>query len=343
MTGVDLARTFSLTSSRTFIRDLQPSQYVEAIYAIRNGQLGWTKAGKPYLKCLLSDRSGQTPGRMWNATEDLFKSLPSNGFVWIQGHSQPYEGQIQIIIQQIQPAEPTPEELTELMPSSEQDPDQMFAELRTLLDTLQTLALRALVDQYLMDDDLMSQFKQAPAAKVMHHAYLGGLLEHTLNLLRLANLICPLYPNLNRDLVLTGLFLHDLAKCCELTWDRGFDRSDDGQLIGHVARGAIWLQRKAEDCRALGHPISDPLLMVLQHIILSHHGEPEFGAAVRPATPEAIAVNLLDNLDAKLNMALTAARSPQSPSADNEEMGGNFTEKIYALDTRLYRPDPTKL
>jgi 3'-5' exoribonuclease len=184
----------------------------------------------------------------------------------------------------------------------------------------------------------MERFRRAPAAMSLHHAYIGGLLEHTLSLLRLGNAFCPLYPKLNRDIVLMGLLLHDLGKCMELTWESGFGYSDDGQLVGHIARGVIWLQRKAEDCRAMGADIPEAVLMVLHHIILSHHGKPEFGALKLPSTPEAIAVSLLDNTDAKLQMALAGARADEGPAGP---MGGNFTEKIWALETRLYKPDPT--
>ena len=329
-------------TSQTPIRDLQPGQYVEGVLSIQNAQLGKTRNGKPYLKCLLADRSGRTPGRMWNMTEQLFETLPTNGFVAVAGHTQPYEGQMQIIIERIRTAAPAEVDLTQLLPTTVHDIDEMFNEVCGLLETVTHPSLSALVKLYLEDEKLMTLFKQAPAARTIHHAYLGGLLEHTLSLMRLGEVICPMYPTLNRDLVLVGLFLHDIGKCSELTWQRGFDRSDEGQLVGHIARGVIWLQRKADDCAALGQKISEPLLTVLHHIILSHHGQPEYGAAVRPATPEAIAVNLIDNLDAKLNIALGAAARDKPPDA-SPDLGGNFTERIYGLDTKVYRPDPTQI
>lgn len=329
--------------NRTLIRNLAPSQLVEGVYAIYNCQLGQTKGGKPYIKCLLGDRSGRTPGRMWNASEQLFRSLPTDGFVRIEGQTQPYQGELQIIIQNIQGVEPTESELADLLPCSQHDPEQMFRELGATLDTLSHPAIKALTQAYLDDAELMSRFKQAPAAMTLHHAFLGGLLEHTLSLLRLGSAFCSLYPQLNRDLVLFGLFVHDLGKCDELTWKRGFSYSDQGQLVGHVATGLITLQQKADRCRAAGQPIPDPLLMVLQHIVLSHHGQLEFGALKVPATPEAIAVSLLDNLDAKIHMAIAAARSDSDGERSEDDLGGRFTEKIWALDTRLYRPDPAAI
>jgi 3'-5' exoribonuclease len=213
----------------------------------------------------------------------------------------------------------------------------MFAEVAAILGTLEHPAARALATAYLSDDHLMAAFKQCPAAKSMHHACIGGLLEHTLQLLKLGDRICPLYPRLNRDVVLLGLFLHDLGKTRELIFDRAFSYTDRGELIGHIVEGAIMLHDKAQQVmRSTGQRLPANFVMVLQHIILSHHGIPEFGAAKIPATPEAILVSMLDNLDAKTHMALSAAR----PDMSTNELGGNFTEKQWALDTKLFRPDP---
>jgi 3'-5' exoribonuclease len=172
----------------------------------------------------------------------------------------------------------------------------------------------------------------------MHHAYLGGLCEHTLNLMKLTAAVCPLYPKINQDLVMMGLFLHDLGKTRELVYDRGFAYSDRGELIGHIVEGAIMLHDKAQQMmRESGQRLPAGALTVLQHIILSHHGIPEYGAAKIPSTPEAIFVSMLDNLDAKTAIALDAARPDRASGMD---LGGNFTERQWALDTKLYKPDP---
>lgn len=326
-------------AERTLIRDMAPAQFIEGVFAIHNCQLGQTKNGKPYLKCLLSDRSLRVPGRMWNTSEQLFQSLPTNGFVWIAGQTQPYQGEMQIIIERIQSIEPTDEDLTHLLPRTQYNIGDMFKQLCAILGSLQDATLKMLAQRFLEDQPMMQRFVRAPAAMSLHHAFLGGLLEHTLQVMRLAEVCCPLFPKLNRDVVLFGLFLHDLGKCEELTWEKGFGYSDEGQLVGHVAQGLLSLERKIQECKAGGQDIPPRLHLVLQHIILSHHGQPEYGALKVPSTPEAIAVSLLDNLDAKLHMALTAGRG-ERPGAG--QLGGNFTEKIWALDTRIYRPDPTE-
>jgi 3'-5' exoribonuclease len=327
-------------TDRLFIRDLGPNQLIEGLFAIQNCQLGLTRNGKPYLKCLIADKTGRLPGRMWNTTEQFVQSLPTDGFVRIEGQTQPYQGQLQLILNHVEAATPEPGELTALLPATENDIDAMYEQVAAIVRSISHDGMRALAEAYLQDAKLMEAFRQAPAAVQLHHAYLGGLLEHTLSLLQLAEAMLPLLPGLNRDLILLGLFVHDLGKCAELTWRKGFAYTDDGQLVGHIARGVMWLERKAELCAKAGHELPRPALMVLEHIILSHHGRPEFGAAKLPATPEALFVSMLDNLDAKMQMALGATRAGAEADA---ELNGHFTDKVWALDNvRLYRPDPLR-
>lgn len=335
----------SVSRQRRFINAFGPSERVEGAFAISNAQLGKTKQDKPFLKCLISDRTGVLPARMWSIDPSHFRRLPTDGFVYIEAETQPYQGELQLIIQSIDAIEPTPEQLVELMPTTSRDIEQMFAEVASILGTLTHPAARALANEYLNDEHLMAAFKKCPAAKSMHHAYLGGLLEHTLTLLQIADRVCPLYPAISRDTVVLGLFLHDLAKTRELVFDRTFAYTDRGELIGHVVEGAIMLHDKAQQVmRNQGVRLPRNLVMVLQHIILSHHGLPEFGAAKVPSSPEAIMINLIDNLDAKTVMALAAAR-PEIAAADSADqtgagLNGNFTERQWGLDTKLFRPDP---
>lgn len=331
--------------TRRYINSFGPAQRVGGAFAISNAQLGKTKQDKPFLKCLISDKTGVLPARMWSIEPAQFKRLPTDGFVYLEGETQPYQGELQLIIQVIDPIEPSPEELADLMPTTSRDINEMFDEVKRLLASLEHPAARALAQVYLDDEMLMDAFRKCPAAKAMHHAYLGGLLEHTLTLMQLADRVCPLYPKVRRDVVVLGLFLHDLAKTRELVYDRTFSYTDRGELIGHIVDGAIMLQEKAQDVmRKHGIRLPRNLLTVLQHIIISHHGLPEFGAAKLPATPEAIMVNLLDNLDAKTVMALAAARPDvaftDAADQNGTALNGNFTEKNWGLETKLFRPDP---
>jgi 3'-5' exoribonuclease len=330
--------TTTMSTERTFIADYAPNERFEGVFTICNAQLGATRNGKPFLRCLLRDRTGELPARMWSIPEDVFRSLPANGFVEAHGETQPYQGELQLILHRIAPIEPTDEQLRDLLPTSERAPEEMFADLVAILDTIENPALKALCRVYLDDEMLMSQFRVAPAAMMLHHAYLGGLLEHTLNLCNVADAVLPFYPRLSRDIVLMGLFLHDLGKTRELSYDQGFGYTDRGELIGHLVDGAIMLHDKAQTLmREQGIRLPQHALTVLQHIIISHHARPEFGAAKIPATPEAIFVGMLDDLDAKTFICLAAARPARSKEFD---MGGNFTEKNWALGAKLFRPDP---
>ncbi|MBK7404375.1 MAG: HD domain-containing protein [Phycisphaerales bacterium] len=325
-------------TSRRYIKDLGPNERVEGIFTINNAQLGKTRQDKPYLRCLISDKTGEVSGRMWSIEEALFRKLPTEGFVWLEGETQPYQGELQLIIHSIERTEPSAEQMRDLLPTTTGDIEAMFAEVATILGSLRHPGVRALGETYLEDEALMTAFRAAPAAKSMHHAYLGGLLEHTLNLLRLARAVCPLYPKLNQDLVLMGLFLHDLGKTRELAYDRAFGYTERGELIGHIVEGAIMLHDKSQQMMATkGLRLPPGALTVLQHIVLSHHGVPEYGAPKVPMTPEALLVSMLDNIDAKMAMAITAARPDEAKAYD---LGGNFTERLWALDTKLYRPDP---
>jgi len=321
----------------TDLGTVEANAYIQGVYSLINPQVGTTRNGKPFLKCLIRDATGEVAARQWSFEAGDIGEIGRTGFVYIAGHTQLYNGQVQLILEQIEPREISEQEIASLLPTTKKDIDQMFAELRGILETLEHPAMRALAEAYLTDEDLMTSFRYAPAAMSLHHAWIGGLLEHTLQLLKIADLILPLYPQLNRDIVLVGLFLHDLGKTSELTWERGFGYTDDGNLIGHVVRGVIWLQFKAAIAgRESGERLPADTLRVLQHIVLSHHGKPEFGAAKPPSTPEAIFISQLDDLDAKTQLALTLTREEGAmpPAA-------SFTEKVWALDNvRLYGPDP---
>ena len=190
---------------------------------------------------------------------------------------------------------------------------------------------------YLDDDNLMANFCKAPAAMSFHHAFIGGLLEHTLNAIEVADAVTKFYPGINRDLVVAGIFLHDIAKTWELCYDCAFGYTDGGQLIGHIVKSAMWVNEKAKVAEhTLGERIPQELIDVLQHIILSHHGNLDkgFGSAKSPATPEAMMVHFIDDMDAKLMLALQATRGEASQQSD-----GKWTEYMKAFNGRLYRPD----
>ena len=211
----------------------------------------------------------------------------------------------------------------------------MKVRLVELLESIHNRHLAALVQAYLDDQKLMDNFCRAPAAQSFHHAFIGGLLEHTLNAMEVADAAVRFYPGLNRDLIVAALFLHDIAKTWELKYETSFGYSDAGQLVGHLVKSAMWVEEKAKIAeQVLGEKIPRNLIDVLQHIILSHHEKPEFGAARVPGTPEALFVAMIDNMDAKMQIVLQACRGQAMPGGE-----GHWTEYIKALGGRLYRPD----
>ena len=321
---------------RLYLRDCTAGDVVEDVFVITGKQLAATASGKFYIKAMVGDSTAQVTARMWNATRDIFNALPDAGFLKIRGRIENYQNNLQFIIEQVWPAQDGTFEIGELVPHTSRDIDQMYRQVVELCQSVQNRHLCALLQAYLDDEKLMADFRKSPAAMSFHHAYIGGLLEHTLSAMTVGDAIVRFYPGLNRDLVLAGIFLHDLAKTWELSSQPGFDYTDGGRLVGHVVKGAIWVEQKARQAeQMLGEPIPASLVDVLQHIILSHHGDTslDFGSARSPCTPEAIAVHTIEHFDAKMMMALHACRGDQDSAA------GDWTEYMKAFSGRLYRLD----
>ena len=245
-----------------------------------------------------------------------------------------------LIIDHIEPVEPPAEQLTELLPSAARPAEDMFADLTALLGTIAQAELKALVELYLEGRDAHDDVQAgAPAAKMMHHAYIGGLLEHTLSLVPPRRRRLPELPaHQPRPRPRRPVPARPRQDARARGGGGAFGYTDRGELVGHIVEGAIMLHDKAQQLMTTrGVRLPKHALSVLQHIVLSHHGEPDYGAAKRPATPEAILVSQLDDLDAKTTIALDAARPERAAAHD---LGGNFTQKQWALQTKLFRPDP---
>ena len=316
---------------RLFLRDAQPGDTFKDVYVLTNKQFATASSGKPYLKAFVGDRTASLTARWWSCPREVFDDLPDGGFVLIQGRVENYQNNLQVVIEAAWPPKPDSFKTDDLIAHTSRDIPQMFDRLAAILGTIANRHLRAIIDAYLADRDLMADFRHAPAAQTFHHAFLGGLLEHTLNSVEVAEAVCPFYPGLNRDLVVAGIFLHDIAKTWELTYDTAFGYSDAGHLVGHIVKAAMWVddKRRAAE-RKLNEPVPQILVDVLQHIILSHHGEHEYGSPKLPMTPEAIVVHMIENMDAKLMMALAATRGPG---------GGVWTEYMKAFGGKMFRPD----
>ena len=312
-----------------YIKDIQPGQQIQDTYMVTQPVLRNTAKGDLYIAMFLSDKTGKVNSRMWQASQELYQALPSEGFVAIRGKSELYQGNMQLVVNDVQVIEPDQVKLMDYMPRTEYNIGEMFEQVKTILGTIKNNDLKLLTEAFLNDQELMKQFCIAPAAMMMHHNYLGGLLEHTLSMLNVAEVLFPLYPKIQKDLVLAAILLHDMAKTQELSYKIGFSYTDRGQLLGHIIQGTQMITQKADDLKADGTPINPEILDCLLHIIVSHHGQYDYGSPKLPATPEAFMVNYIDNLDAKMNQ--TAALIENDPGSDN------WTAYQRSLETKLYR------
>lgn len=324
----------STTHYHLNIADMTPGTRVDGTYAIINPQVSASRTGKPFLKCVLRDATGRVSGRKWSIDPHSITDILTADFAFISGCCENFNDQIQVKIEDVRPAEVDAVELRLLLPTSAREPEAMLADLKVILGTLTNPAARALADEYLADKSFVPRFMQAPAAKSLHHAYLGGLLDHTLQLVTLADAMLPNYPDLDRDLVLLGVFLHDSGKVLEFDI-KTLDYSRRGNLLGHLLDGVLMLEMRCARIRASGGPVlPDTAKVSLQHIIASHHGTLAHGAIKVPATPEAVFVSRLDDLDAKTRIALDSANR-------EDPQGGEFTDLVGPLEgARVYRRMP---
>lgn len=315
-------------SQRRYVRQMTDGESIEDIYLVVDKQLRANRNGNLYLQLELRDRTGAISARLWNAGDHLFRSFNEGDFLLVKGKVQLFQGALQMILSHIDRVETEKVDLGDFLPHTEQDVSKLYERLRGLLMKLASPHLRALAECFLMDQEFVQAFCRAPAGVRVHHAYLGGLLEHVVTLMDAADRLAPLYPELDRDLLLMGIFLHDVGKVRELTYDRAFAYTDEGQLVGHLIIGVKMLGEQAKRVPDLtGEPFPPELLLRLEHMILSHHGSYEFGSPKLPMTPEAIALHYLDNFDAKLHMF----------TRDIRESEAAWTPFNAALQRRLFK------
>jgi 3'-5' exoribonuclease len=317
--------------SRRFVKQLADSDNLEEVYLVTDKQLRANRNGNLYLQIELRDRTGSISARLWNAGENLCRMFEVGDFLFIRGKVQLFQGALQVILNHIERAETEKVDLADFLPHTEQDVSKLLDRLRGTLLRLANPNLRALAECFFMDDDFLRSFCQVPAGVRNHHAYIGGLLEHVVTLLDGADRLLPLYPELDRDLLLMGIFLHDIGKVRELTYHKVFAYTDEGQLIGHLVIGVEMLNEKVSRVPDLtGEPFPTELLLRLKHMILSHHGTYEFGSPRLPMTPEAIALHYLDNLDAKVHSFTRDIR-------EDRNQASTWTPFNQSLQRRLFK------
>jgi 3'-5' exoribonuclease len=282
---------------KVFVSELKPNQEVASSFVVADKQLRVTRTGASFVTLRLVDKTGEVVGRIWENADELERAIPLGEAVTVNGRCETYKGELQLNIQRITPLERRDVDPGDFLPVCPLDLSVLFQQLKRTVSSLKSPSLRQLMQAILDDRHLMERLKRAPAAKSMHHAYLGGLLEHTVSVATLASLMAKHYPELNREVLIVGALLHDIGKVDELKYDLSIDYSDSGRLLGHMILG---LQIVEDKIRSIPTFPSEHAL-VLKHLILSHHGEHEFGAVKLPMTREAFALHFVDDMDAKMN------------------------------------------
>lgn len=279
------------------ISSLKEGDWVEEIYLVTSKQVSTAKNGVTYLALKLADKSGEIDGRLWDNADEVAGKFEREDFVRIKGMASNYQGSMQIKMKTLEKVDDSRVDMANFLESSPRNIDEMVRELRTVAASVKNLHLRKLMDAFLNDTAFMAVFRQAPAAKTLHHNYLGGLLEHVLELMNLARDLAKHFPSADADLLTAGAFLHDIGKVRELTIKKSIGYTTEGRLLGHISLGYEIVTEKVNAIP--GFP--GELAMLLKHIMLSHHGEYEFGSPKRPKIQEAIIINYLDDLSAKIN------------------------------------------
>lgn len=270
---------------------------VETEFLVKDKIMAMAKNGKPYMTLRLMDKSGEIEGRVWDNVEQLSETFERDDFVRVRGKASVYLGKMQLVIAGLVRQPDSAVDLADFLPVSVRDRQEMRVQLGKVVSSIDNVYLKKLMESFLEDETFMERYEAAPAAKGMHHVYIGGLLEHSLAVASLVDAIMPLYPELDRNILVVGALLHDIGKVREMAYLRSFDYTDEGKLLGHITIGVEMVHEKVMGIK----DFPGELELLIKHMILSHHGQYEYGSPKRPKTLEATVLNYLDDLDSKIN------------------------------------------
>jgi 3'-5' exoribonuclease len=281
-----------------YVRDAasHENKVVTSTFVVAVKQVKPKKTGEPYLALTLADRTGQIDAKMWDNVADCIDGFEQDHFVKVKGLVNKYNQRFQLTIHKLRRLEDAEVDFADYLPKTTKDIDELWRTLSEFVAAFQNEHLKGLVRAFMDDAEIAAAYRCAPAAKTLHHAYIGGLLDHVVSLFRSCDLMCRNYPQVNRDLLMTGAFLHDIGKIHELSYNRAFSYTTRGQLLGHMIIELEMLQAKLESLPAF----PDELKILIEHLIISHHGEYEFGSPKLPMFPEALLLHYLDDLDSKM-------------------------------------------
>ena len=321
------------------VSDLSTEQNITTFFLVCEKEIRNTREGKPYLRLELGDRSGTIEARMWDQFENAAKGINRDDFVKVQARVEIYKNRPQLSLMQVRLAKPEEIDLADFLPQTKADVAKLYAQLLEYAASIANPWLNKLTTGILNDPAIAARYKRAPAAKVMHHAYLGGLLEHVISLCGLAKQVAAHYPELNVDLLLTAAILHDVGKLDELCYERAIGYTVEGQLLGHIVMEIETVSKSMDAIE--GFPPN--LKTVVQHLLISHHGQYEFGSPKLPMIREALVFHYLDDLDSKLaaaRAALEADAGDPEWSAYSGALGRKFLRlEEFLKDFALRPPD----
>jgi 3'-5' exoribonuclease len=312
---------------QAFVSALLADQSITSYFLVCEKEIRATREGKSYLRLELGDRTGTIEARMWDGFESDAASFQRDDFVKVQARVESYRNKLQVAIDKIRRAEEHEVDATDFFAHTSEDVDELYAKLVAFVALVKNPCLRRLLENVVTDPAIVPRLKRAPAAKVMHHAYLGGLLEHVVSLCGLCSVVLTHYPEADPDLLLTGAVLHDIGKLQELSYDRSLGYTDEGQLLGHILIEYEFVAKKID---AIEEFPPDLKTLVL-HMLVSHHGRYEFGSPKLPMFREALMLHYLDDLDSKM----AAVRAV----LDSDKGEGNWTAFSGALERRFLRVD----
>jgi len=272
------------------------NEVITSTFVVISKQVKPKKTGEPYLALTIGDRTGQIEAKMWDNVETAIDAFEQEDFIKAKGLLNKYKNRFQLTIHKLRKLNDAEIDFSDYLPKTAKDIGELWRTLAEFVATFQNQQLKALVEAFMADPEIAEAYRNAPAAKSLHHAYIGGLLDHVVSLFRSCDLICRNYPQINRDLLLTGAFLHDIGKIHELTYNRSFSYTTRGQLLGHMVIELEMLQAKLAEVP----DFPEELKTLVEHIIISHHGEYEFGSPKLPMFPEALMLHYLDDLDSKM-------------------------------------------
>jgi len=319
----------------SFVSQLNSEQNITGFFLVHEKEVRNTREGKAYLRLELGDRSGTIEARMWDQFEASAKQIARDDFVKVQARVEIYRNKPQLALQQIRLAKPEEVDLADFLPQTKEDVEKLYAELGGFADSIGNPWLKKLVNGIINDPAIAVRYKRAPAAKVMHHAYLGGLLEHVISLCRLATQVTEHYHELNLDLLLTAAILHDVGKLDELCYERAIGYTIEGQLLGHIVMEIETVSKAME--RIEGFPAK--LKTVVQHLLISHHGQYEFGSPKLPMIREAMLFHYLDDMDSKM-AAVRSALAVESGEPEWSAYSGALGRKFLRLEEFLKADNP---